>query len=612
MAPPQKPNRPGRQLAFLGLLFVILGAMVWFSGPSKAGWQDRLEPRLGLDLVGGSRVTLEAVTQDGSPPNAADMEQARRIIQSRVDARGVSEAQVVVEGQNRIVVSVASKAEDAIRDVGQASKLFFRKVIRITDGGEPAAPAPSPSVNPSGSAAPTPAASSTPTPQASGTGGSAAQPSATPTPPASATPTPSPTSSGAEVKNKLTEDQLRQKVGDAAWETAKALTAPPTDPAQVELLKPFSTLDADPKSNTEVASLSADMQYNVPWVSCAKLDKRVPGAIQDPTQRAVACQGGQKYYLDIAKVAGTDVANAAPQIDQTTSQRTVGLEFTGEGQGKWTELTREAFNNSGDPKCEESALGDEQRCLVAVVLDNKIVSAPQIQGVLTTNSQITGQFTPAEAKELSDNLNFGALAVQFEQQAAETVTATLGAEYLRAGLLAAGIGMLLVVIYSFFYYRLLGSVIFLSLILSGILTFGALVFLGKEMGFTLTLAGIAGFIVSLGVAADSFVIYFERLKDEIREGRQPRNAVQRAWQRARRTILTANAISLMAAAILAIFSSGPVAGFAFALGIATALDLVVVFLFRYPIMAMFANTSAFLSPRVSGLGRVLREAKETN
>jgi preprotein translocase subunit SecD len=230
--------------------------------------------------------------------------------------------------------------------------------------------------------------------------------------------------------------------------------------------------------------------------------------------------------------------------------------------------------------------------------------------VLTTNSSITGNFTAQSAKELADNLNFGALAVSFESPQSQTITATLGAQYLKAGLLAAGIGMLLVIIYSFFYYRLLGSVIFLSLILSGLLTFGMLVFLGRTMGFTLTLAGIAGFIVSLGVAADSFVIYFERLKDEIREGRTPRSAVQRAWVRARKTILTANAISLMAAIILYLFSSGPVAGFAFALGLATVLDLIVVFLFRYPIMALFAQTPAFLSPRVSGLGRVLRDAKE--
>jgi preprotein translocase subunit SecD len=608
VAPPQKPNRPGRQLAFLGLLFVILGAMVWFSGPDKAGWQERLQPRLGLDLVGGTRVTLNAVTKDGNPPPAGDLEQARQIIETRVNARGVSEAQVVIEGQDKIVISVASRADDAIKDVGQASKLFFRKVIKVADGGEPAATSPTPDASASPAPSATPQTSATPTPQASGAGGSAAQPSAAP----SAAPAASPSASGAPAppsdERIATEAELRDKVGPAAWDAAKALTAPAADPAQLDVLKPFK--DLDPRF--EVAGLSPDMQFNVPWITCDKLNKRIPGAIQDATQRAVACQGIQKMYLDVAKVAGTDLSNAAPQVDQQTGQRVVSFDLTSSGQTKWTDLTREAYNNSGDPKCDQAALGDQQKCLVAVVLDNVIVSAPEIQGVLTSSSQITGQFSPQEAKQLADNLKFGALAVSFTEAEHRTVTATLGAEYLRAGLLAAGIGMLLVIIYSFFYYRLLGSVIFLSLILSGVLTFGMLVFLGKVMGFTLTLAGIAGFIVSLGVAADSFVIYFERLKDEIREGRQPKSAVQRAWQRARRTILTANAISLMAAAILYIFSSGPVAGFALALGIATLLDLVVVFLFRYPIMAMFANTPAFLSPRVSGLGRVMREAKETN
>ena len=189
------------------------------------------------------------------------------------------------------------------------------------------------------------------------------------------------------------------------------------------------------------------------------------------------------------------------------------------------------------------------------------------------------------------------------------MSATLGIQQLQAGLLAAAIGMALVAIYAFFYYRLLGSVIFLSLILSGLLTFGALIVLGRTIGFTLSLAGIAGFIVSLGVAADSFVIYFERLKDEIHEGRTPRSAVPRAWARARRTIISANTITIMAAVVLYIVSIGAVQGFAFALGLSTVLDLLVVFLFRHPIMTMFANTRAFLSPRVSGLGRVLRRAQ---
>jgi preprotein translocase subunit SecD len=239
-----------------------------------------------------------------------------------------------------------------------------------------------------------------------------------------------------------------------------------------------------------------------------------------------------------------------------------------------------------------------------------VISAPTIQGVITGQAEITGSFTQNEVQTLASQLKYGALPISFEPGSASSISPTLGTAQLQAGLLAMGIGMLLVAVYAFFYYRLLGSVIFLSLLLSGILVFGALILLGRSIGFTLTLAGIAGFIVSLGVAADSFVIYFERLKDEIRDGRSPRSAVPRAWARARKTILTANAISLMAAVVLYAVSAGAVRGFAFALGVATVLDLVVVFLFRHPIMTMFARTSAFLSPRVSGLGRVLREAKE--
>jgi preprotein translocase subunit SecD len=308
----------------------------------------------------------------------------------------------------------------------------------------------------------------------------------------------------------------------------------------------------------------------------------------------------------VSKVQGTDVADANAVLDTTQNQWVVSLDFTGSGQSKWTALTREAFNNEGGA-CDQAALGDQSKCLVAVVLDKDVISAPEIQGVLTGQSQITGGFTPADARELANQLKFGALPLTFNPAETQTVSATLGTTYLQAGLIAMGIGMLLVALYAFFYYRLLGSVILLSLVLSGLLIYGAIVFLGRSIGFTLTLAGIAGLIVSLGVAADSFVIYFERLKDEIREGRSPRSAVPRAWVRARRTIISANAISIMAAVVLYLVSVGTVKGFAFALGLATVLDLVVVFLFRHPIMAVFARTKAFLSPRVSGLGRALKE-----
>ncbi|SCF05840.1 preprotein translocase subunit SecD [Micromonospora chaiyaphumensis] len=614
--------RPGRQLAVLGFIFVVLYLLVFFSGGASGGWKDRLEPRLGLDLIGGTRVTLEATNSvDGKPPTAANLEEARQIIENRVNAYGVAEAEVVTEGNRNIVISLPGENRD-LTDVGSAAELRFRKVLKATDGsGAAATPAPTASATPapsgsatqapSGSATPQPSGSAAPkataSPSAGGQGGMAPTPSASaaaPTP--SATPSaaaPSPSASAEPVPQSIEQQRkaVEQKVGAPAWVAASGLQAPAdltADPSLADKLKPFGTL-----SPQEIAVLPVGMQFNVPTITCAQLDKRPAASIKDENQQAVACESGAKYLLDKAKVLGTDVDDANAVLDQTSSW-VVSLNFTGKGQEKWTALTREAFNNEGQA-CDQTALGQDGKCRVAVVLDNEIVSSPEIQGVLTGDSQITGSFDNKSANELASQLRYGALPVTFNQAESQNVTATLGDSQLRAGLLAAGIGMLLVIIYSFFYYRLLGSVIFLSLVLSALLVFGALVVLGRSIGFTLTLAGIAGMIVSLGVAADSFVIYFERLKDEIREGRSPRSAVPRAWIRARRTIISANAITLMSAVVLYIVSVGTVKGFAFALGLATVLDLVVVFLFRHPIMTMFARTRAFLSPRVSGLGRAL-------
>ncbi|MEV0394933.1 protein translocase subunit SecD [Polymorphospora rubra] len=619
MAPPQGQMRPGRQLAVLGLIFAILYLLVFFAGAS-GGWKERLEPRLGLDLIGGTRVTLEAITPDGQDPPAENLEEARNIIESRVNSLGVSEAEVVTEGNRNIVVSLPGQNRD-LSEVGAAAELRFRKVLKVTDGGGVPAPAPTGTPEPSGSAEPTPSGSGEPAPSgsaspsasasAAGQGGMAPAPTASATPSAEATPEPTPAVSAPSVEDAETNEELlaavRAKLGANSWAAAEQLQAPAQlgqDEVLDSALMPFAQL-----TGREVGVLPPNFQFNVPTIGCLQLEERLPGSIRDEGQMAVACEGQVKYLLDVAKVLGTDVNDANAVLDQTTSQWVVSLNFTGSGQSKWTNLTREAFNNEGQG-CEQAALGQDGKCRVAVVLDNDVISSPEIQGVLTGDSQITGQFTSGDANELASNLRFGALPITFEPQEAQAISATLGSEYLRAGLLAMGIGMALVAIYAFFYYRLLGTVIFLSLILSALLVFGALIVLGRQIGFTLTLAGIAGFIVSLGVAADSFVIYFERLKDEIREGRSPRSAVPRAWVRARRTIISANVITILAAVVLYIVSVGVVKGFAFALGLATILDLVVVFLFRHPIMTMFARTKAFLSPRVSGLGRILEQDDE--
>jgi preprotein translocase subunit SecD len=615
---------PGRQLAVLGLVFVVLYLLVFFAGGAKGTFTDRLEPKLGLDLRGGTQATYIASVQGGQVPSKESMEQARGIIEERVNALGVSEAEVVIQGDRNIVVSLAGKADDQLKDLSQAAQMRFRLLIGAT--GDVAAtalnpPSAAPSANPSGAPSATPSTSPNPSapaanasapPSSGGQGGGEVVKAPSPSVSPSATPTPAPTPSGlaaAPGQEIVSKADVQKKVGAAAWAAAEKLTAPvdlSADPKAGLAFKAFADL-----SGPEVNALPAQMQFNVPTVSCKQLDARPNGAIDDVNTQVVACYLGGKIMLDKAAVVGDDISKASPQIDQQNGQWVVSLDFKSEGSTKWANLTRQAYNATSSDPCYVAAQALYQsieHCAVAVVLDKNVVSAPQIQGVLTGTSQITGQFNAVSSKQLADQLNFGALPVTFSSGPAQTISATLGVQQLEAGLLAAAIGMALVAVYAFFYYRLLGSVIFLSLLLSGLLTFGALVFLGRTVGFTLSLAGIAGFIVSLGVAADSFVIYFERLKDEIHEGRSPRSAVPRAWARARRTIISANTITIMAAVVLYIVSIGAVQGFAFALGLSTVLDLVVVFLFRHPIMTMFANTKAFLSPRVSGLGRVLRRA----
>nr|GID81642.1 hypothetical protein Ade03nite_05660 [Actinoplanes derwentensis] len=612
----------------LGLVFVVLYLLVFFGAGATGTVAQRLEPKLGLDLIGGTQATYIA-TQQGAPPTKEAMELAQEIIESRVNALGVSEAEVVIQGNNTIVVSLAGKADDQLKDLSKAANMRFRLLTGVTGDVASVAlnpPSPSPSVSASGSAAP--AASGSAKPSASGSapavsasastggqGGGAAAPSPSVAP--SAAPSAAPTASAPAAEVPVTADVKEQraaiakKVGAPVWAAAEKLTAPvdlSTDTKAGLAYKAFATL-----TPLEVNALDPQMQFNVPTISCEQLDKRPNGAIDDVDSEVIACYQGAKVLLDKAEVVGDDIDKASPQLDTTQNQWVVSLDFKSAGQNKWAALTRKAFEATTSDPCyiaASSLYPSVEHCAVAVVLDKEIVSAPQIQGVLTGQSQITGDFNSASAKELADQLNFGAIPVTFESGPAQTVSATVGDQQLEAGLLAAAIGLGLVAIYSFFYYRMLGLVIFLSLALSALLTFGALVFLGRSIGFTLTLAGIVGFIVSLGVAADSFVIYFERLKDEIHEGRSPRSAVPRAWHRARRTIISANAITIMCAVVLYIVSIGQVQGLAFALGLSTVLDLVVVFLFRHPIMTVLANTKAFLSPRVSGLGRALRTSQK--
>ncbi|WP_324277501.1 protein translocase subunit SecD [Blastococcus brunescens] len=511
----------GRYFAAFLLIVAILYGLIYFTGAVRT-------PQLGLDLRGGTTVTLTARTPDGQAPAPEDLELARQIIEQRVNGLGVAEAEVVTEGESNIVISVPGDDGDQARELGQTAQLRFRPVL---GGPEPVIPA-----------SESPASESPATDSAAPTDDAAATDSAAPTDPA--TPTESAAPSGDAVSDPATDESRPPVTQEEAAAEYATLTCDGDDAGTVDRTDDF------------VAACSED--------------------------------GTAKYLLGQAVVEGTDVTDASAGTRAGTGEWVVNLDFNNEGSTAWAAYTAANIGQS-----------------VGITLDGRIISAPTINNAIPGGgTEISGSFDQESATELANQLKYGALPLSFTQATAQSISTELGAEQLRAGLIAGALGVALVFVYSLIYYRLLGLVMIASLILSGVVVYAALVLLGRQIGFTLSLAGIAGFIVSLGITADSFVVYFERLKDEIREGRSFRSAVPRAWVRARRTILSADAVSFLAAAILYLLAIGDVKGFAFTLGLSTVLDLVVVFLFTHPLMVVLARFKSFGSSRMSGLGRV--------
>jgi preprotein translocase subunit SecD len=368
---------------------------------------------------------------------------------------------------------------------------------------------------------------------------------------------------------------------------------------------------AIPTSDAEFNKLTATQQQQL-QTALSNFDCRAAQDEKDnPNSYFMACQDGQlAYLLGKVIVPGHEIKGAsaqAPNVSQGQVEWTVQLSLKSTGSRNWSKYTA-AHNiggGSGQNPSVTSCGATSTPCadFVAFTLDGNVISSPVNNDAIPEGSQtqITGSFTQKSAKELADQLKYGALPLSFKAEDAQTVSATLGTSQLKAGLLAGGIGLILVVLYSLIYYRALGLVTIASLIVSGTLTYGALVILGTQIGFTLSLAGIAGFIVAVGITADSFVVFFERMKDEVHEGRSARVAIPRAWIRARRTILSADTVSFLAAATLYYFAAGDVKGFAFTLGLSTVLDLVVVFLFTHPLVSWLSRKKGFGSSRFTGL-----------
>ena len=560
--------RPGRTIAVLAVLTALIYGAIFFAAPDSIGKHtltlaEKYQPRLGLDLEGGTSVILTPRRTKGSGSVPKDsLNQAVSIIRNRVDSFGVAESEVTTAGNN-IVISIPGKQDkNILATVQQTAELRFRQVL----------------VSGAGSATPVPSAS--PSPTASGTG--------TPSSSTSGTPSPSSTTS---TNNAVVPKALRKGV--------RAATTPtPTPTGSASAPAPTTPVPTAPSAD----GITPALQQQFLALDCGDVEKvrselRTPGA-DDPKKPLVTCSedGVEKYILAPAEVLGTDVKTASATL-QTNNQGlatggwVVELDFTGSGKKKFADVTRRLFAEKGDKN------------RFAIVLDGLSVSAPATNGVITNgNAEISGNFSQSEATDLANVLKFGALPLTFDPGEVQEVSATLGGDQLTAGLVAGVIGLLLVVLYSLLYYRGLGLVTVASLVVSSIITYGLVVLLGWQIGFRLSLAGIAGLIVAIGITADSFVVYFERIRDEVRDGKSLRVAVETGWARARRTILAADFVSFLAAMVLYVLSVGSVRGFAFTLGLTTLVDIVVVFMFTKPMLTILARTKFFgQGHRFSGL-----------
>jgi preprotein translocase subunit SecD len=587
--PPAGTLRVGRYFLALVIILAVLYGIVFWPG-------QRHSPKLGLDLQGGTQVVYQARTDNGKTPPKSSMQEARQILQQRVNAYGVAESTVVIQGNDQIVISIPGKSASDISNIGAAAKLNFRPVVMPAVTLPSAGTSGSPTASPSGAAttpAPTPTTSA---PRASGSAtksgqANAARPLAAP----STTPTTSATTPAAQSATPT----------PSASATTPAPTGKSANPlAGLKFAIPQNETAYNKLTEAQKTELRAAMQN----FDC---NSKPPDDDKHPT--LLACDSATSpttiFLLGPIIVPGTEISSASAQAPNGTNlQWAVSLNLKSSGQKAWANYTT-AHNTGGQESTTSITTCDTTTTpcadFVAFTLDGVVVSSPYnqqaINGVAT---QISGNFDQKSATALANQLKYGALPLSFNLLTTDSVTATLGLGQLKAGLLAGAIGLFLVVVYSLLYYRALGLVTIASLIVSGVLTYGCLVVLGNQIGFTLTLAGIAGFIVAIGITADSFVVFFERIKDEVHDGRTFRVAVPRAWVRARRTILSADTVSFLAAAILYYFAAGDVRGFAFALGLSTILDLVVVFLFTHPLISLLSRSKAFGSARFTGLDSV--------
>ncbi len=548
---PTSKRHPVRTLVIL--LIVILVGIASLVVGTVTNKGASFTPKLALDLEGGTQLILTPIATDDSNREITDtdIQEAIGIIRDRVDASGVAEAEITSMGSNNISVSLPGHpSEETLDLIRSSSQMDFRPVLEMG------------------------AATTTSSTDSSQSGSSQSGTS----------------ESGDSQSGTSTQS------GDTA-QSGTVTTAIPAEEAQT-----YADTDGDgqlsdtptttPTDNSDTAWITEQTLYDFYTLDCTDPSSRAKGSGSDSSKAYVTCNtdGTVKFILGPVDVKGSDVTSAtagmgANSTGQSTGQWVVNLEFNDEGTQAFADSSQRlyAFKDT-----------DSTRNAFAIVLDGSVISYPTMNGAITDGkAQISGSFTASTAKALANQLNFGSLPLDFQVQSEQQISATLGTDHLEKGIWAGVIGMVLVFIYMIWQYHALSVLSAGSMILAGGITYLTIAILSWVMGYRLSLPGVAGLIMAVGVTADSFIVYFERIRDEVRDGRPLAVAVDEGWDRAKRTIMVSDGVNLVAAVILYMLAVGGVQGFAFTLGVTTVVDLVVIFFFTHPIMELLVRVPFF-------------------
>ena len=586
---------------FAGII-VLTGALGYGVWQKDASWA----PRLGLDLAGGTQIVLEPRVEGGGTVSQQQLAEARDIIVQRIDSQGTTGAEVTTQGDSNIVVAMpgtpTKEQEDAI---AASSQMQFRPVLATDIGSEEML-----EPTPSGSAT---SGSSSPTSGSSKSSSQTSQPSASRSSSTSASrdrqrtaePEPSSSTSGKSSGSSTSG----KSSGSATSSKSSSATGSSTAPAQD--WKPT----AEPTGPIDPNNISSDLWKDFQDLDCSKPPEETPSTKTD--EAIVACKqdGSLKYVLGPVVVAGTEIANAeagyrvGPQ-GQQTNEPEISLTLTSKGRGEYGDVSKDMVQLPGLSPANPTNPPGKYNALAAV-LDSQVLIDPGFNEAIPNGQASISGFTIEEARSLAKSLKFGALPLSFDVQTRQEISPTLGSEQLRYGIIAGIIGLLIVFGYALVQYRALSVVVVGSMVIAFGITYLAIALLAWGYNYRLDMAGVTGLIIAIGVTADSFIVYFERVRDELREGRNLRAAVEAGWARAKGTILVADGVNFLAAVILYVLASSGVRGFAFTLGLTTIIDLAIFWLFTHPMLTILARGKFFSSGhRWSGFDvNTLREAK---